>query len=66
MVARFGIAKRTLLILILFFRFPFYEKATTLIESNIINAYNGNPGLFGNWSFCGNSTECIGVETYFA
>ena len=29
MVARFGIAKQTLLILILFFRrFPFYEKAT--------------------------------------
>ena len=27
MVARFGIAKQTLLILILFFRFPFYEKA---------------------------------------
>ena len=27
---------------------------------------HGNPGLLRNWFFCGNSTECIGVETYFA
>ena len=38
----------------------------TLLQSKITNADNGNPGLLGNWFFCGNSAECIGVETYFA
>ena len=47
----------------LFFQF---QLRFTLLQSKIINADNGNPGLFRNWFFCGNSTECIGVETYFA
>ena len=67
MVARFGIAKQTLLITILFFPLSFLKKRrSTLLQCKIINAGNGNPGLFGNWFFGGNSMECIGVETYFA
>ena len=34
-------------------------------QSKIINADNRNPGFFRNWFFCGNSTECTAVETYF-
>ena len=66
MVARFGIAKQTLLIMILFFPLSFLRRQSKLIQSKIIDADNGNPDLFGNWTFCGNLTECIDVETYFA
>ena len=46
MVARFGIAKQTLLIMILFFPLSFLKRRRfTLLPSKIINADNGNPGL---------------------
>ena len=60
MVAPFGIANRTLMIIILFFTLLFLKtRRSTLLQSRIINADNKNPRLFGNWLFSGNSTECI-------
>ena len=52
MVARFGIAKQTLLIMILFFALSFLKRRrSTFLPSKIINADNGNTGLFVNWFF---------------
>ena len=50
MVARFGIAKQTLLTVILFFPLFFFleRRRSTLLQSKIIRADNGNPGLFKN------------------
>ena len=67
MVARFGIVEQTLLIMILLLPLSLLKRRqSTLLQSKIINADNRDPGLFGNWLFNGNLTECIGVETYFA
>ena len=67
MVARFGIRKQTLLIMILLLLLSLLKRRQSrLLQYTIINADTGDPDLFGNWFFGGNSTEYIGVKTYFA
>ena len=67
MVARFGITKQTLLIVILVFPLSFLKRRrSTLLPSKIINADNSNPGFSCDLIDCGNSTECLALETYFA
>ena len=65
MVARFGIAKQTLLIVILVFPLSLLKRST-LLQCKIINADNSNPGFSCDLIDCGNSTECLALETYFA
>ena len=67
MVARFGIRKQTLLIMILLLLLSLLKRRQSRsLQYTIINADTGDPDLFGNWFFGGNSTEYVGVETYFA
>ena len=67
MVARFGIAKHTLLVVILVFPLSFLKRRrSTLVQCKIINADNGKRGFSCDLIDCGNSTECLTLETYFA
>ena len=67
MVARFAIRKQTLLIMIpLLLLSLLKRRQSKLLQYTIINADTGDPDLFNNWFFGGNSTVCIGVETYYA
>ena len=67
MVARFGIRKQTLLIMIpLLLLSLLKRRQSKLLQYTIINEDTGDPDLFNNWVFGGNSTACIGVETYYA
>ena len=67
MVARFGIRKQTLLIMIpLLLLSLLKRRQSKLLQYTIINADTEDPDLFNNWFFGANSTACIGVETYYA
>ena len=67
MVARFGIRKQTLLIMIpLLLLSLLKRRQSKLLQYTIINEDTEDPDLFNNWFFGGNSTACIGVEPYYA
>ena len=66
MVARFGIRKQTLLIIIPLLLLSLLKRTQSkLLQYTIINPDTGDPDLFNNWFLRGNSTTCIGVETYY-
>ena len=62
----FATAKYTLLIMIIIFLLPGLKRRFTLLQSKINNRGGGNPGFFCNLIACGNSIQCMAVETYCA
>ena len=52
--------------MILIFPLSVLKRRFTLLQSKIINADGRNPGFSCELIDCGNSMECIAVETYFA